>query len=371
MRSLGQLNLIQAYDPRQPHNSLPHLPPDADIETIAVLRELNSASRALADLNGATLSVPNPNLLVDTFGIKEAQATSEIEGIRTTSDRLFRYMAIGNRQASDATREAARNQEALASGINHLRKNPHLNTALLVGLCKQILRDDVDVRRDGVYIEDSLTGAVIYTPPFGENLILRLLNNLLEFAQGSVPDWDPLIKMAVMHYQFEAIHPFPDGNGRTGRVLNVLYLMQQNLLDHPVLYLSKYFLDNRDEYYEGLRGVTEFADWQTWILYILKAIRNVAMEAREKLFEIHALRKEFAERAKAEAPNATSEQLMDLLFMRPYCTFGMVEQAEGVTRVTARAHLEALVDAGMLENIVLPNRLRLFRNNDLIEILER
>ncbi|MYA59362.1 MAG: Fic family protein, partial [Chloroflexi bacterium] len=278
MLTRRQLNLMPVIDPRRPYNALPHLPPTATIETIEVLRALNSASRALADLNGATLSVPNPNLLVDTFGIKEAQATSEIEGVRTTSDRLFRFMAIGNRQATDATKEAARSQLALASGIRHLRQNPHLNTAMLVGLCSQILGNQVDIRDEGAHIEDSLSGAIIYTPPFGQNLILRLLDNLLQFVAAAEPNWDPLIKMAILHYQFEAIHPFPDGNGRTGRVMNVLYLMQQRLLDYPVLYLSRFFVENLGEYYEGLKAVTEKSDWEQWILYILRAIREVASD---------------------------------------------------------------------------------------------
>ncbi len=356
------------YDPQQPYNSLPSLPPAVEIETIGVMRALNLASRALANLNGTALSVPNPRLLIDTFAITEAQASSEIENVNTTSDELFRFMAVGNERASDATKEAARYQPALSMGINRMRNNPKLDTQLLVDICSQILGDPVDVRDTAVIIGNLRARFVVYTPPFGKPTLLRLLDNLHEFVDEVASGLDPIIKMAIMHYQFEAIHPFPDGNGRTGRILNILCLMQQRLLDQPVLYLSRYFLRHRRQYYAGLRAVTETGAWESWIRYILAGIAEVAEEGRNDLVRIRELRKEYADRARVDAPTASSERLMDLLFMRPYTTTRMVQEVDGVTRATARSRLEALANAGMLER-VKSGRHQLFRNHHLIDIL--
>ena len=356
------------YDPQQPYNSLPSLPPAVEIETIGVMRALNLASRALANLNGTALSVPNPRLLIDTFAITEAQASSEIENVNTTSDELFRFMAVGNERASDATKEAARYQPALSMGISRMRNNPKLDTQLLVDICSQILGDPVDVRDTAVIIGNLRARFVVYTPPFGKPTLLRLLDNLHEFVDEVASGLDPIIKMAIMHYQFEAIHPFPDGNGRTGRILNILCLMQQRLLDQPVLYLSRYFLRHRRQYYAGLRAVTETGAWESWIRYILAGVAEVAEEGRNDLVRIRELRKEYADRARVDAPTASSERLMDLLFMRPYTTTRMVQEVDGVTRATARSRLEALAKAGMLDRIK-SGRHQLFRNHHLIDIL--
>ena len=359
---------MTAFDPRQPYNALPTVPPAADIETIGTMRALNLASRALANLNGTALSVPNPQLLIDTFAIAEAQASSEIENVNTTGDELFRYMAVGNERASDATKEAARYRPALAMAINRLQEDQRIDTRLLVDICGRILGNDVDVRDTAVLIGNLRAQIVVYTPPRGRPRLMKLLDNLHEFAHETESGLDPIIKMAIMHYQFEAIHPFPDGNGRTGRVLNILYLMQQRLLDQPVLYLSRYFLRHRRQYYAGLRAVTESGAWEGWVRYVLAGIKEVADEGRNDLVRIRELRREFADRARVDAPTASSEQLMDLLFMRPYTTTRMVQEVEGVTRATARSRLEALAKAGMLER-VKSGRYQLFRNHHLIDIL--
>lgn len=359
---------MTTFDPGTPYNALPTLPPAAEIETIGIMRALNAASRALANLNGTALSVPNPQLLIDTFAIAEAQASSEIENVNTTGDELFRFMAVGNERASDATKEAARYRPALAMAIDDLDENSKIDTRLLVNICGQILGSSVDVRDTAVIIGNLRAQIVVYTPPHGRPTLIKLLDNLLQFAHEAESGLDPIIKMAIMHYQFEAIHPFPDGNGRTGRVLNILYLMQQGLLDQPVLYLSRYFLRNRRQYYAGLRGVTESDAWESWIRYVLAGIKEVAEEGRNDLVRIRELRREFADRARVDAPTASSEQLMDLLFMRPYTTTRMVQELEGVTRATARSRLEALAKTGMLER-VKSGRYQLFRNHHLIDIL--
>ena len=356
------------FDPKEPYNDLPPLPPSTEIETIDVMRSLNLASRALANLNGTALSVPNPQLLIDAFAITEAVASSEIENVNTTSDELFRFMAVGNERASDATKEAARYRPALSMGIDRLQSNPRLDTQLFVDTCSQILGTPVDVRESAVFIGNPRTRYVAYTPPYGKPVLLRLLDDLLDFANETTTGLDPIIKMAIMHYQFEAIHPFPDGNGRTGRIINILYLMLKGLLDQPVLYLSRYFLRRRREYYAGLRSVTESGAWEGWIRYILAGIKEVAEEGRDDLIRIRELRREYADRSRIDAPTASSEQLLDLLFSRPYTTTRMVQEVEGVTRATARSRLEALAQAGMLER-VKSGRHQLFRNHRLIDIL--
>lgn len=356
------------FDPRNPYNSLPELPPAAEVETLGVMRALNLASRALANLNGTALSVPNPQLLIDTFAITEAVASSEIENVITTSDELFRYLAVGNERASDATKEAARYRPALSMGIERLRDHPQLDAQLLMDTCSQILGSETDVRDTAVYIGNPLTRYVAYTPPYGKPTLLRLIDNLLNFANEDASNLDPIVKMAIIHYQFEAIHPFPDGNGRTGRIINILYLLLKGLLDQPVLYLSRYFLHHRREYYAGLRSVTEAGAWEAWIRFILAGVKEVAEEGRDNLTKIRELRKEFADRARIDAPTASSEQLMDLLFIRPYTTTRMVQEVDGVTRATARSRLEALAKVGMLER-VKSGRHQLFRNSQLIEIL--
>ncbi len=362
------MSISSPFDPRQPYNSLPLLPPDAEIETIEVMRVLSIASRALANLNGAALSVSNPQLLIDAFAITEAQASSEIENIVTSSDELFRYLAVGDERASTATKEAARYHPALSMAIERLQSRPRLETQLFADICGQILGAPIDVRDSAVYIGNARYRVVIYTPPHGKPILLRLLDNLQSFAHETESGLDPLIKMAILHYQFEAIHPFPDGNGRTGRIINILYLMQQGLLDQPVLYLSRYFLRHRNAYYRALRAVTESDAWESWILFILAGIAEVAEQGRSDLLKIRELRREYAQRARIDSPTASSEQLMDLLFLRPYTTTRMVEQVEGVTRATARSRLDALVKAGMLER-VKSGRHQLFRNHNLIDIL--
>lgn len=356
------------FDPREPYNNLPPLPPSAEIETIGVMRALNLASRALANLNGTALSVPNPQLLIDAFAISEAVASSEIENVSTTSDELFRFMAVGNERASDATKEAARYRPALSMGIDRLQTSPILDTRLFVDTCSQILGTPVDVREAGVFIGNPRTRYVAYTPPYGKSALIRLLDNLLDFANDTATGLDPIIKMAIIHYQFEAIHPFPDGNGRTGRIINILYLMLKGLLDQPVLYLSRYFLRRRREYYAGLRSVTEASAWEGWLRYILTGVKEVAEESRNDLIRIRELRREYADKARIDAPTASSEQLLDLLFSRPYTTTRMVQEVEKVTRATARSRLETLVQASMLER-VKSGRHQLFRNHHLIDIL--
>lgn len=366
-------NIIR-HNPRTPFNDLPPLPPSADLETREILRDLNTASRALAELKGASRSVPNPQILLDGLAIQEALASSYIENIVTTNQQLYSFLATRSEDADVATKEVARYRPAMLRGIDMLNSRGVLSTEMFRVICSMIKGTEMTLRGDSekerVFIGNNVTREVVYTPPHGHDVIITLLDNLLDFIHDYNSELDPLIRMAVFHYQFEAIHPFHDGNGRTGRVLNIIYLMQQNLLDHPILYLSRYFQRHRMDYYLMLRTVTRESAWDSWVRFVLRGISEIAEEAREKIDQIRDLRSDFATRARTNARNAASETLLDLIFEHPYCRIEMVQETEQVSRPTAVKYLEALESAGLVQSHRAGRR-RLFVNRTLIDILER
>ncbi len=355
-------------DPTRPYNALPKLPPSTDVETVEILRECIAAHRSLAELKGAAKSVPSQQLLIDTLTIQEAKASSEIENVITTSAQLYMQLAIGDESAEPNAKEVGRYRPALYRGEQLLRERPVLSIDLFTRICAEVVGYDTAVRDHEVRLVNPATRETMYTPPLGENLILKLLSNLQEFVYSVENYPDPLVRMAILHYQFEAVHPFPDGNGRTGRILNILYLLDQGLLDRPILYLSRYFLRNRSEYYSKLRAVTQKNNWIDWIRFVIRGVTETAIEARNTIDQIHSLRQEYSERALRDCPTAASEQLLNLVFERPYSTVGMVQDAEQVSRNTATAHLEALENAGMLTSRRI-GRYRVFLNQALIEFL--
>ncbi len=357
------------FQPTNPFNALPELPPKGvELETVGILRECIAAHRALGELNGIAKSVPNPQLLIDTLALQEAQASSSIENIVTTGDMLYRFMALGNERSDPATRVVARYRPAIFKGMDMLASRPFITVDLCQEICTQIVGFEAGVRALPVRLQNPGTGEVVYTPPDNRARILDLFNDLQRFIHSQEPSPDPLVRLAVFHYQFEAIHPFPDGNGRTGRVLNILYLIQQSLLDQPILYLSRYFQRHRGRYYSLLRSVTQDNEWREWIAFVLGGIAETAKDGGQKIAQLRELRTEFSRRAQVDAPSASSEALLDLLFMRPYSTISMVEEAERVSRPTARAHLLALQDAGMLSSVKV-GRWRLFVNDALVQTL--
>ncbi len=362
------------HDPSAPYNDLPTLPPRADLETRSVLRDLNIASRALAELKGAARSVPGPQILLDGLAIQEAVASSYIENIVTTSRLLYSFLATGAECADPATKEVARYRPAMLLGIDMLKTRPTLSVEMFSTICSMIKGSETHVRgsrpEDRALIGNRITREIVYTPPHGRDVLAGLLDNLLIFAHDSNSNLDPLIRMAVFHYQFEAIHPFPDGNGRTGRVLNIIYLMQQGLLDHPILYLSRYFQHRRGDYYRMLRAVTREAAWEGWVRFVLRGVGEIAVEARTKIDRIRELRSEFTVRARASSRAASSQVLLDLVFERPFCGIDMVQEAEGISRPTAVKYLESLENVGLLRSH-RDGRRRLFVNQALIDILEQ
>ena len=299
-----------AFDPCQPYNDLPELPLPFDLESRAVLKQAIAANKALAELKGAGELVPNQAVLIQSIGLQEAKLSSEIENIVTTNDELYRAFANHGGKTDSHTKEVLRYNEALWHGFSSIRdQNRPLTTNLFEELFQIIKKSNAGVRKTpGTKLANS-RGEVIYTPPEGEVVLRDKLANLEKFiyAEDGI---DPLVKLAVIHYQFEAIHPFTDGNGRTGRILNILYLIEQNLLDIPILYLSRYIIENKTDYYTGLRQITEKGEWESWILYMLQAIEKTARETRQRILDIRDMLQADIEKVRNELPKVYSKELL-------------------------------------------------------------
>lgn len=334
------------FNRQLPYNDLPLLPPITELETKAVLKQAISANRVLANLRGLAAKIPNQGLLINSIVLQEARLSSEIENIVTTNDELYRAAANGDGKTDPHTKEVLRYREALYFGFKALRERP-LNSNLFIELVQLIKQVDIGIRAiPGTALKNDL-GEVIYTPPVGEAVIRDKLANLEQFIHAD-DGLDPLVKMAVMHYQFEAIHPFPDGNGRTGRILNLLFLVEQQLLDIPVLFLSRYIITHRQEYYAGLRGVTEAQDWERWVLFMLKAVESTAQQTFEQVNRILALMEEVRERVQREAESIYSKDLVEAIFMQPYTKIAFLVEAGIAKRQTASRYLQTLAAMGVL-----------------------
>jgi Fic family protein len=338
------------FDPDKPCNSLPPLPPEPGFETKAILKKAIAANRALAELKGVGLTIPNQAMLLDSLILQEAKASSEIENIITTNDALFRAFTANTSQIDAATKEVLRYREAFWEGYNTLKKRPVLSTNLFIRIVQTIKQNQAGIRKTpGTKVVNSTTGKVLYTPPEGESIIRDKLKNLEDFIH-SEDDIDPLIKMALIHYQFEAIHPFPDGNGRTGRIINILFLVFRGVLDLPVLYLSKAIIERKSEYYRLLREVAEKGQWQRWILFMLEAVEETAGFTRERIIAIRNLMEETMEKARKELPrHVYSKELIELLFRQPYTKVKLLVEAGIAKRQTAAEYLKELEKIGGLK----------------------
>jgi Fic family protein len=337
------------WKPERPYNELPLLPPAAEVETRAVLKRCITARAALAELKQAAELIPNQAMLINTLPLLEARASSEIENIVTTTDELFRH--VGNEaQANPATKEALRYSRSLFEGFNALKQTP-LNTRTAEQVCTTIKGVEMTVRRTpGTTLKSDGTGETIYTPPEGETLLRDKLANWERYLHNET-ELDPLIRMAVGHYQFEAIHPFTDGNGRTGRVLNSLFLIQEGLLTLPILYLSRYIIQNKADYYRLLLQVTREDDWESWLLYLIKGVEETASWTTAKIATIRALSDHTTDYVRASLPKVYSHELVSLLFQLPYCRISSLTEAGIAKRQTASQYLKQLVEIGVLAEI--------------------
>lgn len=358
-----------AFVPARPFNALPSLPPKQEVETKAVFRSCIEARAALAELKVAGDLIPNQTVLINAIPLIEAQASSEIENIITTTDRLFQFAGEGPTGADPATKEALRYRTALFEGFKSLKRRPlSVNTA--VEVCSTIKGAVMDVRATpGTALANNATGAIIYTPPEGSERLRKLLANWERYLHEE-DGVDPLIRMAVGHCQFEAIHPFTDGNGRTGRVINLLFLVERNLLSNPILYLSRYIIANKARYYELLLDVTKEAAWEQWILFMLSAVAETARSTAGKIGAIRALIDKTAETIRTKAPKTYSRELVELIFVQPYCRIGDVVTAGLAQRQTASVHLKTLCDVGVVEERTA-GREKLFINPAFLRLLKK
>lgn len=356
------------FTPETPYNALPLLPPKAELETKRVLKALVQARTALAELKQAGDLIPNQSILINTLPVLEARASSEIENIVTTADRLFRFAQDDeSEQADPATKEALRYQSALKQGLRVLAKKP-VTTGMAVEICRTLRGIAVDVRKiPGTALKNQATGKVVYTPPEGQDRLRSLLANWERFLHDD-ENLDPLIRMAVGHYQFEAIHPFTDSNGRTGRILNLLFLVEQELLEQPVLYLSRAIIRRRTEYYRLLNVVTSDGAWEPWVLYMLDAVHDTAMWTTRKIRAIRELLARANAHVREHAPSLYSHELVELVFEQPYSRIGNVVSAGIAKRQTASVYLKELCDIGVLRE-VKAGREKLFIHPHLMKLL--
>lgn len=333
---------------------MPTIPPLTDLnptrfETPAILKKLASASRRLAELKGAAGSIPRQSVLINTLSMQEAKDSSEIENIVTTHDELFQDDLSPGSSLSPAAKEVLRYRQALGTGFQAVSQNGLLTVNHLLEVQAQLEENNAGFRKvPGTVLKDG-AGRVVYTPPQDAHEIVSLMADLERFINdASLFDADPLIKMALIHHQFESIHPFYDGNGRTGRILNVLYLVKEGLLDIPILYLSRYIVRHKADYYRLLQSVRADDTWEDWVLYVLSAVEETSAQAVRTIQQIKIALMDYKHRIRA-GHKFYSQDLINNLFTHPYTKIEFIERDLKVSRLTATRYLEALTEAGFLE----------------------
>lgn len=362
------MNTEMSWTPEKPYNSLPLLPPAQNLESRAVLKACINARIALAELKQAAGLMPNQTMLINTIPLLEAKDSSEIENIVTTTDKLFQHAQWEN-QADPATKEALRYRSALHKGCQSLKDRP-LCTTTAVEICRTLKGVDMDIRKTpGTQLINDKTGEIIYTPPEGEKTLRDMLANWERFIHNE-EEIDPLIRMAVGHYQFEAVHPFMDGNGRTGRVINILYLIQQDLLQLPILYLSRHIIANKSDYYKLLLDVTRDEAWEPWILFMLKAVEETSRWTTDKIAAIRSLSDHTTEFVRNTLPKIYTRELVDVIFEQPYCRISNLVTKGVAKRQAASRYLKSLVDVGVLNEISVGKE-KIFIHPKLMKLLSR
>ncbi len=349
-------------------SQLSPLPPNIDLETRTVLKQLTRSYRALSELKGYANMIPNKNILINAILINEAKDSSEIENIVTTHDEVFKAISIEDYK-SPAAKEVVNYRTALWHGYNKVIETDMITINTITEIQQLIILNRAGIRKQpGTVLKNEATGDIVYTPPCSEQEILELLANLEDYI-NSDNELDPLIKLAVIHYQFEAIHPFYDGNGRTGRILNILYLVLKGLLESPILYLSKYIIRNKQDYYKLLRVVTNEGRWEDWILYILIGIEETATETLKLVKEINIYIDKTAAQIKEELPELYQRELVDLLFFEFYTKNKYLIEGLGVSRRTAYTYLSKLIDKGFLKEKKV-GKSKIYYNEGLFELVK-
>lgn len=348
---------------------LPMLPPSFELETKAVLKQLARANRALAELKGYADTIPNKHILINAVMINESKDSSAIENIITTHDEL--YQAMSNVSgASPVAKEVVSYRTALWQGYEFVKEREMLTTNIIIEIQGVIEKNRAGIRKlPGTVLRNQRTGETVYTPPEGEEDIRLLLSNLEKYINEDYDDIDPLIKLAIIHYQFESIYPFYDGNGRTGRIINILYLVLKELLDSPILYLSSYIIRNKSAYYRLLQEVRTSEKWEEWIVYILTGIEEMSEETLKLVKKINLEVEIMSLEIKEKLPKIYSKELIDLLFYEFYTKTIYIENGLSVTRKTAANYLVSLEKEGFLTSEKIGKE-RIYQNKRLYDIIK-
>jgi len=327
-----------------------NLPLKADLESKVVLKQVAAAHRRLAELKGLVMTIPNEEILIGTLTLQEARDSSEIENIITTQDELFKAELFTDYAVNVSTKEVQNYASALRKGFGAVRKNKILSTKHILQIQKELEDNEAGFRKlPGTALKNATTGETIYTPPQHPDEILSLMDNLEQYINNDdLSDFDPLVKMAIIHHQFESIHPFYDGNGRTGRIINILYLVCKDLLQLPILYLSRYIVEHKVEYYRLLQKVRDHDLWEDWMLFMLKGVEETSIQTIELIKDIKKLMQEYKEKIRDELPKIYSQELLNNLFKHPYTKVEFVMEDVLIQRKTAAKYLDALVDIGLM-----------------------
>ena len=328
---------------------LEKLPLKIDVETKTVLRKLNVAHRALAELKGLVSSIPNESILINTLGMQEAKDSSAIENIITTHDDLYKAELSLSSSKSMSAKEVQDYISALKKGFSLISKRNMLTNNDIISIQTELEKNNAGFRKvPGTALKNATTGETVYTPPQDLETIQDLMGNLEQFINDNeLADLDPIVKMAIIHYQFESIHPFYDGNGRTGRIINVLYLVMNNLLDLPILYMSRFIIKNKPNYYQLLQEVRETNNWENWLVYMIESVAETSMQTILVIKEIQALMLEYKHVLRNNY-KFYSQELLNNLFQHPYTKIEFIEKELNVSRITAASYLNKLAKDGIL-----------------------
>lgn len=338
------------FDPNKPYDALPLLPPNFNFDDIEILKKVNKANIALSKLSGEAKSIPNRQVLVEPLTFREAVASSEIENIHTTLNEAFQTTYFSEAELKKEQKETRNYRAALNSGYKLIQEKGFLNTNSFLEIQAILEPEKPDIRKIPVQIKNTDTGEIFYTPPIGENLLRSLLKNFEDYFNDFTGDIDPLIKMAVLHYQFESIHPFLDGNGRTGRILMVLHLCLAARLELPILFISGYINQNRTSYYKLLRELTTSGNWKDWILFILNAVEEQSTKTMHSVTGIRELMKKYREDISNKLPKIYSAELVEYLFSFPYYSqSSMQEKLNIASRNTASKYFSELIGIGLVK----------------------
>ena len=361
---------VPPFQPSVPYDALPPLPPPAHVtDSVPVLRREADARQALAELKGVANIIPNQAILINAIALREAKDSSEIENIVTTQDRLYRALVASSSAGVDAsTKEVMQYRSALRIGEALVRDHGYLSVNHIIKIQTEIIGNDAGLRATpGTALVNDRTGGVVYTPPQDPDVIRRLLSNLADFYNSEASS---LADLAILHYQFETIHPFMDGNGRTGRILNVLYLILKRYLEIPILYPSSYIIEHKSEYYRLLRDVTAADEWEAWILFMLDAIQTTAVDTIERVREIRVELDRTVDEVRGALPRIYTKELVETLFIHPYSKIEFLVNALGVERKAASRYLQSLEELGLLGSQKI-GRERIYVNVRLMKILTR